>query len=273
MVKWNANIDYDDPDILRYDRKNWENLLSKNQDKMIIPLQTDTASIPEGFIKQFLIMTSPIALVKSARGGEIPELTQIIWWHNFFILHWTFKEIWGGKKYVLPKLPKGYNKVYQPLAVMWKCVLRICQELHTLGLIDEHEAIFFRKVFTEIRLLGGGEHLTGKRELNKLLRRENKLLRSSSCLSVPDTIDRLESPCTHRFLELTLQLAMRSEPFRKEFFNPFLSARSKAITQTDSSDFGVILQQVVGDRKVYFLKTGSGRGNLSSIPNKTLKVE
>ena len=272
-MRWDANIDYDDPNILKYDRKNWENLMSKNQDKMIIPLQTDTASIPEGFIKQFLIMTSPIALVKSARDGEIPGLTQAIWWHNFFILHWTFKEIWGGKKYVLPKLPKGYNKVYQPLGVMWKYVLRICQELHTLGLIDEHEAIFFRKVFTEIRLLGGSEHLTGKRELNKLLRRENKLLRGSSRSFVPDTINKLEFPYTHRFLELTLQLGVKSEPFRKELFNPFLSARSKAIRQTDSSDFGAILQQVDGDRKDYFLKTGSGRGSSFLISNKTLKID
>lgn len=270
-MKWDENINWDDSNLIKYDSRNWENIQAKNNDQMIIPLSLDSFNIPEGFIKQFLILTSLTTLVSSAVNGEIPGITLIIWWNNFYILHWTVKETWGGKKYKLPKLPKGYRNSYKPLGIMYKRVLRICQELHTLGLFNEHEAIFFRKVFTEGRLLGQVHTPSGgKYELYKLLRQENQLLRSSSCCSVPQSIDKTEFPYTHRFLELSLKLAFNSEPFRKEYFMPFLSSRSKALDQINSPQSVYLKRKIVDDKEIYFTKIRQGRGGLIPIANKSL---
>lgn len=78
-MKWDKNINWDNPDILKLDSRLWEYLKAETDDDTFIPLNLNSSNIPEGFIKQFLILTSPIAIVSSAVNGIIPGITLNIW--------------------------------------------------------------------------------------------------------------------------------------------------------------------------------------------------
>lgn len=188
----------------------------------------------------FNLLESPIFELPCSLSPAEKKLLAMLEAEWLIVFHWVIKKKWL-KKHKIPIKPKQ-AKLFEPKATYWYWVLELCIQLHTFQkdstyknagdwykeLVNERRAINLES-FDSIIELGDVEN--SKRawlgEKQSVIEAEKRLIGALRQSTNP--FNAKSYPHHHSLFKLALRLKNRSEQFRRDFWQPFLSAYSKWI--------------------------------------------
>ena len=237
--------------------------MAKRQYSSIVPV--NNPRVPSPVAEEIYNLTSPhwVAFaVVNVHGGKLPAPLGQSVCHRAHILHWVVKLKYDSK-HRMPKVPKGRTNTYKPLGVLyWKALelsLQLPETALRLGL--RHGADLWRWLLVEHAL--EGVPCNYKPESIKRLKRQNAILRDYK-----NPFDSGRTPYTWALIEDARLNAERLDHFRKDYWSPFMNARTKWCTAYQGPEW----RQVSEQDGTYFMRKAGKDNRLEELRSPTFPV-
>lgn len=225
----------------------------------IFAIESTKVEPPWGQELDLFTKFSLTALTQAAAtfGGEISGLQRAKLYHRAFILHWLTRLKWDSSHKI--PVPRGERDTYKPLGELYVAVLDLCMEVHLVAPNRYSTAAeWFRYVLIEGAFEGTNTN-SGKDSDLKLLQHQNRML---SDLDNP--IDQATHPHTWELINTSIQIANRSDLFRKLTYRSLVRAR-----QAWAKDFASTKWHSLRfDEGKAFIQQGKGRNRQELKPVK-----
>lgn len=161
-------------------------------------------------------------------------------------LHWAAKLRWDTKH----KIPGGqvHARSAKPMGVILACEIELCVQCHagvgykTAGYLDA--SLWFGDIYRESLQVGVTDllvltkHEGGKKAQVLYLRRLIAVLENDE-----NPFDVKVMPCLHHLIECSIDLAKRSDLFRKKYWRPYIRSLKAWATQMDLNPRGYYQEQ------------------------------
>jgi hypothetical protein len=171
------------------------------------------------------------------------------WFFHLCVLDWLIKCKWDSKR---KPIFKKKSTIWRPVGEFWRSVVDLCMQCHGRETGYPDAATWFSAIYQERELAGKSANLGKDLDL-KLFRQESGQLQ---VYENPFT-----QPATRLLIKIATEKAESSDLFRKDYYRPFLSARS-ALGKTYAMPEFVSIREIAGE----FFSTASSlrrKGNKS----------
>lgn len=197
----------------------------------------------------------PSAVCSKAQAQHL-HINDVI---HFIGIHWLYKKKYFSKH----KIPGGTKtrKACEPLGEFLHQILNLCSEVHTVcpsGYVNAGE--WFSEVVIEMRegdvkaILSDDEGGGKTKYVDEVVRREIAQLRDYK-----NPCDASTSPHTHELVDVAIQIAERSDVFRKKHYSVFIKAYTAwARKLRNNSTF----EYLSVENEKLFAKRGKGKAKI-----------
>lgn len=182
--------------------------------------------------------------------------------NQLILLHSFVGEMWDSK-HKIPILKKKEQKPYKVWGVLCKCMARMAMDICTreFGYSKDYNFLsqkWLAEIILEPDLLEEDREDLTRKKRNEIdfMKSQNKSLRQYE-----NPFDRYKQPALWKLIQSSINSAERLDGFRRDYWYPFLKARSELVKELNRGNWRKLFKSIDG-QIVFALKGSRGQSQV-----------